>query len=429
MERKTRVDYESGFQALLLLNRLMKILYVCQYFPPEMGAPAARASELGKFWAQAGHDVTILTGFPNHPTGVLAAEYRKKIRRLTIREQSDGMEVVRTWLMPLPNRKSWERILNYSSFAISAALRGLFLKKFDVVIATSPQLLVGLSGLAISKVRRIPLIFEVRDLWPESLTAVGVSSSSSLLNRTLGAVSRALYRHSDRIVVVTPAFKRFIVGNYGVAPDKISTVMNGVDVEFFSRAAAKKQEGTKPFVVSFIGTMGNAHGLDVVVETARMLIDSHPDIEFRLIGEGAERARIERLVADSKLTNIHILGQQPRAKIPGHIADADVCLVLLKKSEVFKTVIPTKMLEFMACERPVILGVEGQAREILEEANGGVSIPPESPEHLRDAILALYADRDFGRKLGSNGRNFVFNRLSRERTAQDYIDVCQQLCT
>ena len=164
----------------------MKILYVSQYFPPEMGAPAARAAELSRHWAAAGHEVTVLTGFPNHPTGVVPPEYRDKFRRLVAHEKINSVNVVRTWLLPFPNRKAHERMLNYSSFCASAASTGLFLSSPDVVIATSPQLLVGLSGWWLARCKRVPFVFEVRDLWPESLAAVGMGESNSLLHRSLG---------------------------------------------------------------------------------------------------------------------------------------------------------------------------------------------------------------------------------------------------
>src|SRR4051794_3135768 len=145
----------------------LKILYISQYFPPEMGAPAARVSELSRHWADAGHEVAVLTGFPNHPDGVLRPEYRKHFRRAVFREQADGVSVVRTWLLPFPNRKPYERVLNYSSFCASASLTGTFLERPDVIIATSPQLLVGLAGWWIAKLKRVPFVLEVRDLWPE----------------------------------------------------------------------------------------------------------------------------------------------------------------------------------------------------------------------------------------------------------------------
>ncbi|MGA7909858.1 MAG: glycosyltransferase family 4 protein, partial [Candidatus Sulfotelmatobacter sp.] len=216
----------------------MKILYVSQYFPPEMGAPAARAAELSRHWAGAGHEVTVLTGFPNHPTGVVPPEYRDKFRRLVVREQANGVTVVRTWLLPFPNRKAHERMLNYSSFSASAASTGLFLSRPDVVIATSPQLLVGLSGWWLARCKRVPFVFEVRDLWPESLAAVGMGANNSMLHRSLARIAGFLYRHADRVVVVTPAFRDYLAEHWRVPREKISVIENGVETELFSPCAA-----------------------------------------------------------------------------------------------------------------------------------------------------------------------------------------------
>ena len=207
----------------------MKILYLSQYFPPEMGAPAARAAELARYWVQDSHEVTVLTGFPNHPTGVLLAEYRSKMRRLVMREKVDGVNIVRTWLFPFPNRKAYERVLNYSSFCASASTTGIFMSRPDILIATSPQLLVGLSGWWLARTKGVPFVFEVRDLWPESLSAVGMGNSDSLLNRSLGSIARFLYKRSEHIVVVTPAFKEYLIQNWKLSPEKISIVENGVE--------------------------------------------------------------------------------------------------------------------------------------------------------------------------------------------------------
>src|SRR5258708_9864972 len=198
-----------------------------------MGAPAARVSELAQHWVRAGHEVTVLTGFPNHPDGVLRAEYRKHFRRLVFREKLDEVSVVRTWLLPFPNRKAYERMLNYSSFCLSAGISGSFLERPDVVIATSPQLLVGLSGWWIAQLKRVPFVLEVRDLWPESLAAVGVGNAKSLLHRFLGKVAGFLYRKADHIVVVTPAFRGHLVRCCQVPAQKISVVHKCVETKSF----------------------------------------------------------------------------------------------------------------------------------------------------------------------------------------------------
>jgi colanic acid biosynthesis glycosyl transferase WcaI len=410
----------------------MKILYVSQYFPPEMGAPAGRASELSRLWAEDGHEVTVLTGFPNHPTGTVPREYSRKFRRLVNRENVDGVNVVRTWLLPFPNRKAWERMLNYSSFCISSATTGVFLDQPDVVIASSPQLLVGISGWWLARCKGVPFVFEVRDLWPESLAAVGVGSRTSMLHRSLEKIAGFLYRSCDRVVVVTPAFKKYLIEHWQVPEEKIVVVENGVDANLFRRlplnTALRCELGAEEkFVVSYIGTMGNAHGLKTLVEAADLLREKAPNILFLLVGEGAEKECLISLARSRKLTNVRFVDQQPRGTIPAYIAASDACLVLLKRTELFKTVLPTKMLEFMACARPVILGVDGHARKVMEQANAGIFIQPEDPAELAKAVTRLAADPALREFLGRNGRQHVLQHFSRQRTARLYLDILQEM--
>ncbi|MGA9040173.1 MAG: glycosyltransferase family 4 protein [Terriglobales bacterium] len=410
----------------------MKILYVSQYFPPEMGAPAARASELSRHWAEDGHDVTVLTGFPNHPTGRIPAEYCDEFRQLVTREQIGGVNVVRTWLWPMPNRKAYERILNYTSFCLSSALTGLFASRPDVVIASSPQLLVGLSGWWLAFGKRVPFVFEVRDLWPESLSAVGVGSQESLMHRTLAKIAGFLYRKADRVVVVTPAFREHLIKHWQTPAEKISVIENGVETSLFSPqnsdANLRRELGAEgKFVVSYIGTIGMAHGLESIIEAATRMQQANPAVLFLLLGEGAEKERILTMAKSRRLTNLRFVGQQPRESIPHYIAASDACLVLLKKADIFKTVIPTKMLEFMSCARPVILGVEGHARKIIEEAQAGICIEPENAADLVQAITRLAADPGLRESLGRNGRQYIQRKFSRRNTAVAYLDMLESL--
>jgi colanic acid biosynthesis glycosyl transferase WcaI len=405
----------------------VKILYISQYFPPEMGAPAARASELARHWADAGHQVSVLTGFPNHPTGVVPPEWRARTRHLVYREQVGGVDVFRTWLWPLPNRKAHERMRNYASFCVSAALRGLTLPRPDVIIASSPQLLVGLSGWWISFARQIPFVFEVRDLWPESLTAVGVGDENSLLYHVLAGVAKFLYRKADRIVVVTPAFREHLIRHWRVPEEKIAVVENGVETDLFAPSTSTANDAFRrdlgaqgKFLASYIGTMGNAHGLETLLDAAAQL-QHNTDVLFLLLGEGAEKERIKTLAQSRGLTNVRFLDQQPREKIPAYISASDACLVLLKKTDIFKTVIPTKMLEFMSCARPVILGVDGQARQIIDEAGAGIVIEPENAAALVAAISQLSSNRELGTAMGRKGREYILQNFSRHRTAEKYV--------
>ncbi|HWR34481.1 MAG TPA: glycosyltransferase family 4 protein [Clostridia bacterium] len=410
----------------------MKILYVSQHYPPEMGALAGRAAELSQHWAASGHQASVLTGFPNHPTGVIEPEYRDKFRRLFYREQVHGVDVVRTWLLPFPNRKPMERVLNYGSFCASAAVRGSFLERPDVVIGTSPPLPIAMAGYAIARVQRVPFIFEVRDLWPESLEGVGLGAERSVVYRSVASIVRFLYKHSDHIVVVTPAFKEYLAERWGVPREKMSIVVNGVETDVFSPGDPSDEirrefqlEGK--FVASYIGTMGMAHGLETVLDAARLLQKTVPDVVLLLVGEGTYRQNLIEKARELNLTNLRFVGQQRRERISSIIRTSDVCLVLLKNSEVFKTVIPTKMLEFLSCARPVVLAVEGQARQILEATGGGIAVEPENPVAIANAIKTMYANPEQRARCGESGRRYILDNMSRESTARTFAEVLRKV--
>jgi glycosyltransferase involved in cell wall biosynthesis len=319
---------------------------------------------------------------------------------------------------------------NYASFCVSAGLRGLTIPTPDVIIGSSPQLLVALSAWWLAFAQEVPFVFEVRDLWPESLVAVGAGREDSLLHTALAKIAGFLYQRADRIVVVTPAFKDHLIRHWRIPAEKIAIVENGVETDLFTPIPAEETQplrqnlgiGSK-FLVSYIGTMGNAHGLTTLLDAASTLYSLNPEVHFLLIGEGAEKEQTKAQSQSRGLTNVQFLDQQPREKIPAFISASDACLVLLKKTDIFKTVIPTKMLEFMSCERPLILGVDGQARQIVEQAGAGLVIEPENPDALVRAIQQLAADRQLGTTLGKNGREYILKSFSRRGTAEKYIDV------
>ena len=397
-----------------------------------MGAPAARAAELSRIWAREGHDVSVLTGFPNHPTGVVPPAYRKAMRRLVGREYLDGVDVVRTWLLPLPNRRAGERALNYSSFLLSAAVAGSFLERPDVVIATSPQLLVGLAGWWIARLKSVPFVFEVRDLWPESLAAVGMGNPNSLMHRTLAAIANFLYRNADHIVVVTSAFKNYLVEHRQVAPEKISVVENGVNARLFcphppSQEIRRQIAAEDKFVVSYIGTMGVAHGLETVLDAAHILQERAPHISFMLVGEGAEKQALVSRAMSMGLRNLTFFDQQARERVPAFICSSDACLVMLKKAELFKTVLPTKLLEFMSCGRPVLLAVDGEARRIMDDAGAGLFVGPQNAPDLAEKIVQLANNPGLCEVMARNGRSYIVRQFSRQQTASRYIAVLENL--
>lgn len=410
----------------------MKILLIAQYFPPEMGALASRASELAEVWASENQQVSILTGFPNYPAGVVPPEYKDKLRRLVYREKVNGYQVVRTWLTTLSNDRSSARVLGYLSFFFSSMLTGLFLPRHDVIIASSPPLTVGLSGWLISRIRRIPFILEIRDLWPESITASGVSSQGSLLIRILSWMANFLYQHSRNIVVVSPAFREDLHIKHGVDKNKVYLVPNGVKLEYFLKAAGGAEIvdelGLKgQTIAAYIGNYGWAQGLMTVIQAASITREMDCNVAYLFVGGGADEDNLKRTVEEQNLTNVHFVHQQPKERVPDYIQAADICLVPLRDEPVFETVIPSKMFEFMASSRPVVLSAKGQVRKILEEARAGIAVAPQRPEELASAIVELAKDKDRRQRLGENGRNYVRKHFDRRDLALQYLDVIREI--
>lgn len=414
----------------------MNILYVSQYFPPEVCAPAVRVNEFTQEWAHSGHKVRVLTGFPNHPEGVVHPDYRRMWSRGFAQEDYSGVQVSRTWLLPAANQGVWGRAANYLSFALSAAMTGPFVAQCrSIVIATSPQLLVGAAGYVVARSRALPFIFEVRDLWPQSIVAVGAACARSALYRSLEQVANFLYCHADRIVLDGEAKRRQLVA-MGVPKEKTAVIGNGVSEDFCldpdseaardAREMIRKELGLgQKFIAMYVGTLGMAHGLETVLLSAERL-KSHPEIAFLIIGEGAERKQLLKKKEELRLSNVHFLRKQPREAVPAYLAAADICLVPLRKREVFKTAIPSKMFEAMAAGRPVILGVEGEAREILLRANAGIAVPPEDSKELADAIVLLRQEQPLRRQMGLRGRYAVSDKYSRRQQAVAYLNLLEE---
>ncbi len=402
----------------------MRILYVSHYFPPEMGAPAGRVAGLSREWARAGHEVHVLTGFPHHPTGKIHPDYQRAFRRGFLRERVDGYDVHRTWIFPAANRGKIRRSLNYTSFMASATLVGsLRMPRPDVVVATSPQLLCAVAGHLLAKRFGTPLVMEVRDLWPESLVAVGASRHSAPLVTLLERLACEMYRRASHVVTITEAQRAAIVAE-GISEARVSVIPNGVDAAFFEANGARRTDGK--FVVTYIGTLGMAHKLETLLEAAHVLRDDD-GVKFRIVGEGARREALEARAKELRLTNVTFAGERPRDEVPRWIAESDACAVLLRRNEVFLTVVPSKMLEIMAAGRPILLGVEGEALALLERARAGVGIAPENAEQLAAAIRRLRNDAALAAQLGENGRAFVQREFRREDLAARYLELLERV--
>ena len=416
----------------------MQVLYVSQYYPPEACAPATRVDCFTREWVRNGAEVRVLTGFPNHPEGIVHAEYKQAWRHGFVREEREGVKVYRTWLYPSANRRLWGRGANFASFAASAALAGPCVAPRDgVVIATSPQILVGVSGWVTGTLRFLPWVFEVRDLWPESLVGVGQANANSLLYRNVGRIAHFLYRHSTHLVVDGEWKRRHLI-HQGIEERRISVIRNGIEEDFcwhpdsaearLARLQVRQELGLRDeFVLLYAGTLGMAHGLETVLQAAERLRDRR-DIVFLLMGAGAERGQLYKLAEGLRLPNARLLEKQPRERISAFLAAADACLVPLRNQEVFKSAIPSKMFEAMAAGKPVILGVEGEAKEILLASRAGLAVRPEDPEAMVAAILRLRNDLSLCHALGRNGRHSVMEKYLRRTEAAKYLNLLGELC-
>jgi glycosyltransferase involved in cell wall biosynthesis len=390
-----------------------------------MGAPAARVYECAREWVKCGHDVTVLTGMPHHPTGIVPPEYQG---RFFMRESVEGIDVCRAYVYATPNKGVYRRCWSYFTFMLFAVFSGLFrVKRPDVLVATSPQLLAGAAGWVVAAIRRVPFVFEVRDLWPESVEAVGAVKSRLLL-APLYALANFLYRRARHIVLVSDESREALIRR-GVPASKMTVIKNGVDLDLFSPGA--RLNGVRErlglggeFVVMYIGTHGMAHGLEVVLRAAERLKED-PSVRFLLVGEGARKTALREAAAG--LPNVTFVEGRPRAEVPEHIAASDACLVHLRAAELFKTVLPSKMFEIMACARPILLGVEGESRRTVEEAQAGLPFPPEDDQSLVEAVRRLRDDHGLGEEMSRNGRAFVERYYCRRALAKRYARLLETL--
>lgn len=400
----------------------MHILFLTHYFPPEVNAPASRTFENACRWVREGHEVTVITCAPNHPDGVLYPGYRNRIRQW---EEVAGIRVLRVITYLSANAGFLKRTLNYLSYMVSATLLSCLVRKVDIVISTSPQFFCGMAGLWTASLKRRPWILEIRDLWPESIIAVGAIRNRPIIS-ALESIETLLYRRADHIVSVTESFKEHIAAR-GIAPERISVLTNGADLSQYQPLG--RENGIRSeldlegkFIASYIGTHGMAHGLDTVLKAADLLREEK-NIIFLLVGGGAERERLLAKREEMGLENVLMLPQQPKERMPHVLAASDACLVLLKKRDLFKTVIPSKIFEAMAMERPIILGVEGESKGIIEEGNCGRCIEPENERDLAESVLQLSRDPGAGKQMGLNGGRFVRERFDRDVLARRYLAV------
>jgi len=379
---------------------------------------------------RSGHQVTVLAEIPNHPSGIIPGEYIGKVIQ---RENMDGIDVVRVWIKPFRIKTTFTRMAFYLSYMFSAILAGLLYlrRKYDLIYASSPPLFVGLAGLVISLIKRAPMVFEVRDLWPESAAALGEITNSKAI-AIASMIENACYRRAEKIVIVTRGIMSSLIER-NIPAEKLSLISNGADTEMFrfrpeGRRRVRAELGVEnKFVAIYAGIHGIAQGLETIIAAARLTGESRK-VQFVLIGEGPKKTELMELKNRYFLSNLTFVSEKPHEEMPDYLSAADVSIVPLRRLELFKGALPTKLFEAWACRRPVVLGVDGEARTVLDQAGGGVFFKPEDPKALADAILFLEANPDVRDAMGRKGCLFTDAHYSRESQAARLVGLLDQVC-
>ena len=409
----------------------MRIVFFSHYFPPEGNAPATRTFEHCVRWVRAGHQVSVITCVPNVPSGIVYDGFRNRL--WPQRENVDGIDVVRVWTYVAANAGGIKRILNFMSYFVSSLFAFVFFcRRPNVILATSPQFFCGWAGVAASWLKWRPFILEIRDIWPESITTVGAMKKGWAI-RLLEVLERWMYRSANHIVAVGEGYKNKILEKADVA-DRISVITNGVDLAQFppqdrSEEFLRRWELSNRFVCSYVGTIGMAHGLEVVLRAAKILRDvGRHDIRFCLVGDGAERQRLETAAAADGLKNlICFTGRLDKSEMASVLASSDCLLVHLKKCELFESVIPSKIFEAMAMSRPIIMGVRGESAEIVRRAGCGIDMEPDNERDLVAAVCRLRDDKTYCQSLCQSGRQFVSQKYTRDAFAAEYLELIKQV--
>lgn len=399
----------------------MKILFLTDNFPPEVNAPATRTLEHCREWVKAGHDVTVITCHPNYPIGKVYDGYRNCWKK---KEVVEGIKVIRVWTYITSNKGFFKRILDYISFSFTSFFAGLFLK-CDVIVATSPQFFTALSGRTLHFFKRKPWIMEVRDLWPDSIKSVGAMKEGVVL-RYFSKEEKWCYKSANRIVVVTDTFKK-VISEKGIPAEKISVVKNGANLELF-KPRGKSPELVEKYgldgkvVLGYVGTIGMAHKLDFLIDCVKGL----PGCKLMILGAGAEKEALVEKVANEKIDNVFFVDPVSKDKVADYVALQDLALVNLRRDPLFTTVIPSKIFETSAMHIPIMLGVDGEARSLVEKYGAGLFYEPEDKEDFLAKLNRLISDRELYAKC-QEGCDRLAKDFDRKRLAQDMLEAIESV--
>jgi len=398
----------------------MKILVIHQQFVGPGMSGGSRMNELSRHWVRQGHEVTVVAGTVAYDTGKAPEAYRGKF---FVREEVEGVRVLRTYIASGYHASFLRRLLSLLSFMVTSFLGGLRVGRHEVVVATSPPLFVGLSGWLLACCWRCPFVFEVRDLWPQSAVDLGLLRNP-LAIRLAEWLEKFIYQRADRTCILLPYF-RSVIEQKGVSAEKIFYIPNAADLELFAQARTREESRRalgfdSEFLVLYLGAHGTANHLLQVLEAARRLAD-FPEIHLLLVGDGIEKPRLKQVAQEWSLARVHFLDPVPKTEVPDLCRAVDAGLVVLKKVETFKHAYPNKLFDYLAAELPVVCGLDGTARELVEHADAGLYAEPENADAIAHAILHLYRHPEERARMGANGRRFVEQNFRRDKLADIYM--------
>ena len=368
----------------------MRILFLTDNFPPEVNAPATRTYEHCLKWVELGHQVTVITCFPNFPKGKIFEGYKN---RLIKKESIDGINVIRVWSYIAKSKGFVSQIIDYLSYSLTSVIAGVFVKT-DIIIATSPQFFTAIAGRVLSFFKGKPWVMEVRDLWPDSIVAVGSMSQNSKAFKILKKIERHLYLNAQKIIVVTDSFKKYLIEKHFIPSEKIGVFKNGVLINNFKKIDSERLLKLRKLlglenkiIISFLGTHGLAHGLRFILESISQIKDNK--YHFLFVGDGSEKQNLLEYSKTLDSNNFTFLDSVTKSEISLYIDISDYSLVNLKKSNEFKNVIPSKIFENIAMYKPILLGVEGESKELIEKYKIGIAFEPENTESFINAIFEI----------------------------------------
>ncbi len=402
----------------------MRLAILCQWYPPEPAPIGIMLRELAQDLTVRGHEVAVVTGFPNHPAGLVHDAYRGK--GFFVKEASDGIEINRCYLRASPKRTIANRLANFLSFSASSLVALLRMKRPDVLLVVSPPLSNGLVALVVSRIRGIRFVFNVQDIYPDAAIAMGVIRNR-LLIRVLRKVERAIYRSARMITVISPGFRENLLGK-GVPDRAIAVIHNWLDsreiVPMAKDNEFSRRHGLRDkYVVLYSGTIGMISGAEILVGCAERLAYLK-DMLFLFVGEGVSKDRIMREARTRNLGNVKFLPLQDRSLLSSVLSSADVSVVTLRKGA-GRSSVPSKVLGYMAAGRPIVASVdpESDTRKMIDRAGCGICVPPEDEMTLANALVALYRDARKAGAMGDSGRRFLADTLDRRHVTAQYEDV------